>query len=109
MLADYAYLLSDFDGGLALFTPEGEWLASSNPATDWSARPFTELLSQASAQSEPRFSAVFADPVSGGLMLMVAAVAAADLSATPAPIAVGLFSPTRLARQTLGPELAPDE
>jgi signal transduction histidine kinase len=107
VLADYAYLLADFDGGLALFTPEGEWLASTGPAKDWSARPLNELLSQISAKSEPRFSAVFADPASGGVMLMVAAVAAADPSATPAPIVVGAFSPTHLARQTLGPEMAP--
>ncbi len=109
VLAEYAYLLADFDGGLALFTPGGDLLAASNPPSAWSARPLAELLSQTIAQSEPRFSAVFADPASGEMMLMVAAVAPVDSSVTLAPIAVGAFSPTHLARQTLGPEPAPDE
>ena len=109
LLAEYAYLLADIDGGLALFTPGGDLLASSNAPNAWSERALAELLSQTTAQSEPQFSVVFADPASGELMLMVASVAPVDSSASPAPIAVGAFSPSYLARQTLGPELAPDE
>jgi len=109
LLATYAFLLADFDGGLALFTPGGDLLASSNAPSAWSARPLIESLSQTNAQGEPHFSAVFVDATSGEVMLMVAATAPADSSGAQAPIVVGAFSPAHLARQTLGPEPAPDE
>lgn len=108
LLATYAFLLADFDGGLALFTPGGDLLASSNAPSAWSARPVIASLSQVNAQGEPHFSAVFVDATSGEVMLMVAATAPADSSGAQAPIVVGAFAPAHLARQTLGPEPVPD-
>src|SRR3990172_4318393 len=42
-LADYEFLLADFEGGLALFAADGALTASSNSPELWLARPAAEL------------------------------------------------------------------
>lgn len=104
-VADYAFLLSDFEGGLALFTPDGTWLAASNSSSVWEARPVTDPLRVTSLtrQTEAQFSTAFADTGSDEVMLLMA-VAAPDASV----IAVGAFSPASLVSRALG-EVSPME
>jgi signal transduction histidine kinase len=56
-LADSSFLFPDFDGGLAIFDPQGRLLASSIPAETWSIRPlhpwFASLVAGQSGFSEP--------------------------------------------------------
>ena len=61
-LANYDFLLPDFEGGLALFAADGTLLAVSNTPEAWRDRPITELLTQVAGQAEPQFSAAFQDP-----------------------------------------------
>ena len=100
LLADYSFLLPDFDGGLALFDPEGRLRESSGPASDWSGRPVDRLLARAAGQGEAQFSAAFRDPASPahgmrGLLVLVAARAPEGRSA------VGAFTPASLAGSAL--------
>ncbi len=95
-LADYEFLLPDFEGGLALFTAEGALIASSNNSLElWQARPVAELLARSAGQAETQFSNAFADSAGGELTMMVAA------TAPDGPTAVGVFSPNGLARRVL--------
>ncbi len=64
VLADYDFLLPDFEGGLALFAADGTLLAVSNTPEAWRDRPITELLTKVAGQAEPQFSAAFQDPAS---------------------------------------------
>lgn len=93
-LADYAYLLPDFVGGLALVTTDGEVLASSSSSDVWRSRPVLELLTRSAGQPEPQFSNVFLDPATGERLLMVAVEGHDGL------LAVGAFAPASLARRT---------
>ncbi len=94
-LADYGFLLPDFEGGLALFTADRALIASSNSLELWQARPAAELLARSAGQTETQFSNAFADTAGGELMMMVAA------AAPDGPTAVGVFSPSALARRVL--------
>ena len=96
-LADAAFLLPDFEGGVALFTTGGTLLAASNGLETWQARPIpTSLraLPLAFFAGEAYFLPPFTDPNSGEQLMLVAATAV-DF------IAVGAFSPATLARRSL--------
>lgn len=94
-LAEYAYLLPNFEGGLALVTAEGDVLASSTPSVAWQSRPVAELLDRSVGQREPQFSEAFLDPATGEHLLMVAA------TVDDRRFAVGAFAPASLARRTV--------
>lgn len=69
-LQDSAFLLPDFDGGLAIIDPPGLVLASSVPDADWSGRPVEAWLERAS-QDGGGFSDSFVE--GGDNMLLVGA------------------------------------
>ena len=95
------FLLPDFDGGLAFFTPDGVRLAvtkgdtaASQLLTDSAVSAFLkDVLSRAGP--EPVFSSPFADPHTNQPFVLVAA------SVQGGPFAVGAFSPASLARRAL--------
>lgn len=99
-LADAAFMLPDFEGGVAIFAPDGTLHTTSSPEM-WQSPAVTEALANfggASASSqasyETQFMAPIVDPISGAeWMLAVAAVNGFH--------AVGAFSPARLAQQAL--------
>ncbi len=96
-LADAAYLLPDFEGGIALFSADGDLLASANGADVWQTRAMSERLSAlpvAPAAGEVYFLPSVIDPVSGQELTFVAATA-------DEVTAVGAFSPAALARRAL--------
>jgi signal transduction histidine kinase len=101
-LEEYAFLLPDFEGGLALFSADGKLLAASPAASSeiWHARPVAELLQSVSRQSEAEFSAPFRNAANGDALIMVAAASPNGLSA------VGTFLPSNLARRALGDAIA---
>lgn len=99
-LADYAFLDSDFDGGLALFAANGTLLAASPSSEVWLGRPIARLLPETTGQGEARFSAAFADPTDNHAMVLVAASTPEGL------IAVGAFSPAALVRRSAGDMLS---
>jgi hypothetical protein len=95
-LSEYAFLLPDFAGGLALFDADGALQAASDPRQAWEARPVSDLLSQASASGEPSFSPAFADASTRQSLMLVAA-------RTPeGGAAVGAFAPASLGQKALG-------
>src|SRR3990172_2925991 len=53
VLADYDFLLPDFEGGLALFATDGTLLAASNAPEAWRDRPITQLLTQVARHAHP--------------------------------------------------------
>ena len=96
-LADAAYLLPDFAGGIALFAADGSLIASSNGPEIWLARTVPERLRTipgVTAAQDAFFLPAFVDPVQGEELVLVAA-AAGDITA------VGAFSPAALARHAL--------
>jgi signal transduction histidine kinase len=107
-LTDYAFLLPDFEGGLALYAPNGALLAASSAPELWQARPVANPLraTHLTPGSAPQFSPTFTDPGSDELLILVAASASSGPS--PGPIAVGAFSPASLARRALGEGLSTD-
>lgn len=94
-LADYDFLLPDFEGGLALLAADGTLLAASNAPDIWRDRPLAELLTKIAGQGEPQFSAAFNDPASGQVVMLVASVQPGG------PVAVGAFFPASLGRRAL--------
>ena len=103
ILADYDFLLPDFEGGLALFAADGTLLAASNAPEAWRDRPIAELLTHVAGQAEPQFSAAFKDPASGNVAILVASAQQGGPSATlrAGPVAVGAFFPASLGRRAL--------
>jgi signal transduction histidine kinase len=96
-LAEAAFLLPDFTGGLALYTLDGALLASSNGRETWQARTIPERLHPFSASltgQEALFIPHFTDPASGETLMLVAATAG-DI------VALGAFPPAELARRAL--------
>jgi signal transduction histidine kinase len=92
-LAVYATQQADFAGGLALYSPDGQLLAASDP-TVWPARPAADLVASAGSATEPVFSDAFRDDASGVWLVLVAAAAPSG------PVAIGALSPAELGRQT---------
>ena len=96
-LADAAYLLPDFAGGIALFAADGSLIASSNGPEIWLARTVPERLRTipgVTAAQDAFFLPAFVDPVQGEELVLVAATSG-DITA------VGAFSPAALARHAL--------
>ncbi len=96
-LADYVFLFSDFDGGLALFAADGRLLASSDSSAVWQSRPVAQLFSRV---SETQFSPAFIDSISGEPMVMVIGMAPDGITA------IGAFSSNSLARRSLADSLS---
>ncbi len=97
VLADAAYLLPDFEGGIALFAPDGTLIVASNGPEIWLARTVPERLRTthgAFNEQDAFFLPPFVDPVQGDELVLVTA-AAGDITA------VGAFSPAALARRAL--------
>ena len=90
----YAFLLADFEGGLALFAKDSSLLAASPSSEVWRSPPTGELLAKTAGQLAAQFSIVFADPIGNESLVMVAASANGS-------VAVGAFSPANLARRSL--------
>lgn len=96
-LADAAFLLPDFEGGMALFAADGTFLAAANGSQFWQTQTISEYLAtlpRGNDTSEARFLPLFKDPLSGEELMLVAATAG-DFTA------VGAFSPASLARRAL--------
>ncbi len=96
-LADAAFLLPDFEGGVALFTTDGDLLAASNGLEIWQARPSPtrpRAFSANPSAGEAYFLPPFTDPHSGEELALVAATAG-DFTA------VGAFSPAAMVRRAL--------
>ena len=94
-LADAAYLLPDFEGGIALFAADGTLIAASNGPEIWLARSVPERLRDFPSPSSTDatfFLPPFTDPVQGEALVLVVATAGETT-------AVGAFSPTSLARR----------
>lgn len=91
-LADAAFLLPDFEGGMALFSANGERLATSTDAALWQTYALPERV--ASVGQESYFLPSVTDPESGEVFMLVAATEGRVT-------AVGAFSPTSLARRAL--------
>lgn len=89
-----AFLLSDFGAGLAFYSPGGQRLAAVGPPAAW------EALERQTPGWPPAPGRAWLSPVvwleEKPLLFAVAGNAAGDL------LAVGAFSPARLADQTLG-------
>jgi signal transduction histidine kinase len=96
-LADAAYLLPDFEGGIALFAADGTLVAASDGPEVWLARDVPEqlrIIPGVTAAHDAFFLSNFVDPVQGEELVLVAA-AVGDITA------VGAFAPATLARRAL--------
>lgn len=96
-LIDAAFLLPDFEGGIALLSLDGMLLAASNDREMWRERIATTGLipfQQVDSTGTVRFPAPFSDAGSDEVLMLVASEAG-DY------IAVGAFSPATLARRAL--------
>lgn len=96
-LADAAYLLPDFEGGLALFTADATLISASNDPEIWLARTVPERLRDFPAPSSAAtafFLPPFTDPVQGEVLVLVVAM-------VEEITAVGAFSPASLAREAM--------
>lgn len=93
VLADAAFLLPDFGGGIAFYGVDGALLATSNDKLSWELTAVS-TIAPVSLQ-EPQFSAPFIDPATGRQMVLIMA------SATGGETAVGAFYPADLAQNAL--------
>ncbi len=94
-LADAAYLLPDFEGGIALFRNGGTFMTASNGPDIWLARTVPERLRDfptTSSSDAAFFLPPFTDPVQGE-QLVLAIATAGEITA------VGAFSPASLVRR----------
>ena len=94
-LADFSFLSPDFEGGLALLSPDGSLLATSNDPQAWSARPIDSLAAQARSHDDVQYSAAFDDPSLPSRAVLAAAATPGGL------VAVGAFLPSSLAARVL--------
>lgn len=99
VLATSAFLLPDFEEGLAFYTADGSLLAASNDAAIWQERDVGQLLQTTDgardSQSGAIFLPVFTDPASGQSVMLVTATSPDGLTA------VGAFLPENVARRAL--------
>jgi signal transduction histidine kinase len=104
VLDDAAFLLPDFDGGIALFDVSRGLVSSSNNSALWDLALWSEQLAKTSAMpNTAHFSDSVVDPLSGEEMIVVMATTEDGISAA------GAFSPTRLAQEALDNVLAGEE
>jgi two-component system sensor histidine kinase UhpB len=99
VLADAAFILPDFEGGLALFDVSGVLLASSNEPDIWRSRfveqSLAETINTNASENEPQFLNAFADPDSGEDVMLVMVTVSDNL------VVIGAFYPDSLARRAL--------
>lgn len=97
VLADAAAFLPDFEGGLALFAPDGRLLLATPPSEAWQQKTVQALLAEngRSSANEAQFLPPFLDTTQNEWTALVAAT-------TPDGVtAVGAFYPARLAQRAL--------
>jgi len=106
ILLSSEFLHSDFDYGLALFSPRGELLASVGDMAFWEEIPaaFPNVIANAFSHTDTNanFSTPLFLPTHEEPLVFVAS--AKD---SQSPIAVGAFSPVTLARHTLAGAFTP--
>lgn len=105
ILESVDYLLPDFDFGIAFYSPEGNLLASRSDVVYWETLNaiLTEEIVEylISDSTYPYFSKAFLHPISDDYLAIVI-----SQSEQGALLAVGVFSVTNLARQTLASAIA---
>ena len=89
-------LLTDFDGSLAYFALDGNFIASTGSSELWKRIAQNQVPITSVSSTEPVFSSPFLDPVSNRLFVIVSAVIPSRDR-----IVAGAFSPETLARNTL--------
>jgi signal transduction histidine kinase len=99
-LADFDFLLPDFDGGLAVFSTEGELLAASNDVAVWQERQLNSWLPAAPVPGEVYFSPVFTERAADG-RLGEQAMVITVIGTAGAPNVSGAFYPGRLIHSVL--------
>jgi signal transduction histidine kinase len=95
-------LTTDFDAGLAIFSPDGNLLADNNWSITSPSLILEEILSQ--AKTEASFSSIYINPENDESIIFIIAAAAPD-----APIVIGAFKPYTLAENTLKEMLGTEE
>lgn len=99
VLTDVAFILPDFEGGLAIYDAGGRLLVTTNAPDIWQERQIDRRLaamdSSLSHEGTAQFLATFPDPDSGEAVTLVAAVAPNGY------LVVGAFYPASLARRSL--------
>jgi signal transduction histidine kinase len=99
VLTDAAFILPDFEGGLAIYDEAGGLVAATNASGVWQTleidRRLTAAESSLSPQGTAQFWATFPDPDSGEAVTLVAATAPNGY------LVVGAFHPASLARRAL--------
>lgn len=99
VLTDAAFILPDFEGGLAIYDETRRLLATTNAPGIWQAREIDQRLAAVefplSPQEKARFLATFLDPDGGETVTLVVA------SAPNGYLVVGAFYPASLARRAL--------
>ncbi len=98
ILASSKDLTSDFDGGMAFLSLDGNLIASteSDGLRSWVASNSQNILLDSSPDSDPIISSPFVDPTSKKTLVIISAYSP-SLNA----IVLGAFSPEALAAQTL--------
>jgi signal transduction histidine kinase len=104
LLSNYSYLLSDFEGGLALYSPDGQLVAASGAPNVWQSRPVADLLARASNSDAAAFSPAFMDPNTGQYAVLVAASGPSGVTGDNLK-AVGAFFPASLAQRALSGQI----
>ncbi|MDT8304728.1 MAG: histidine kinase [Anaerolineae bacterium] len=92
-LDDIAPFTPDFDGGLALFAPDGSLLAATGPA-DWAV--LAPAVADVAVEGTAAFSPVLHDPELADAVTLVVA-------AEEGYVAAGAFFPTAVIRRALNP------
>ncbi len=96
VLDDAAFLIPDFDGGIALFDAKSGLLSASNNSGLWDITLLSEQLAETfAAPNEALFSDPVIDPLTGEEMILVMATTEDGITAA------GAFSPSSLAQEAL--------
>ena len=100
ILTDAAYFLPDFEGGLALFTPDGSLIQSTGDTPFWQSATVQAELNRIRQspdfQRDPRSLATLAHPQTERWLTLIIST-----DQTDGILAVGAFSPVGLADRTL--------
>lgn len=101
VLADAAFLLPDFGGGIALYNANGRLQATTNPSPTWELTAVPDLHTLPPEKTQ--FSDPFPDPATGQEMILSMA------RAPDGSTAVGAFYPAALAQNALANIFASDD
>lgn len=96
-LTDASFLFPDFEGGVAIFTADGDLLAASDNEEHWQDRSISDQLPKldtTSSINEGYFLRSITEPIRGEELMLLAA-------STNEFVAVGAFSPIALVREAL--------